>query len=165
MGQTWNPKHKPQSPLLIVWGIFKGKFKLIIDFIQFFFNEHLTFGFGWDSEGGGPITSRSLLIYGDFMNSSFIWYCNFLKLMPQSSSYWGPWYVVGWGNMPQAGRSHVRFLMMLLNIFNWPNPSSCTMALGSTQPLREMSTRSLPGRKGRPARKSGNFTAICEPTA
>jgi hypothetical protein len=27
------------------------------------------------------------------------------------------------------------------------------MALGSTQPLIEMSTRNLPGRKGRPARK------------
>jgi hypothetical protein len=29
--------------------------------------------------------------------------------------------------------------------FNWPNPSSRTMALGSTQPLTEMSTRNLPG--------------------
>jgi branched-subunit amino acid transport protein len=30
--------------------------------------------------------------------------------------------------------------------FNWPNPSSGTMALGSTQPITEMITRSLPGR-------------------
>jgi hypothetical protein len=37
------------------------------------------------------------------------------------------------------------------------------MALGSTQPLKEMSTRNLPGGKGRPARKADNFTAICEP--
>jgi hypothetical protein len=37
------------------------------------------------------------------------------------------------------------------------------MALGSTQPLTEMSTRNLPGGKGRPARKVGNLTAICEP--
>jgi hypothetical protein len=29
--------------------------------------------------------------------------------------------------------------------FNWPNPSSRTMTLGSTQPLTEMSTRNLPG--------------------
>jgi hypothetical protein len=29
--------------------------------------------------------------------------------------------------------------------FNWPNPSSRTMALGSTQPLTEMSTRKIPG--------------------
>jgi hypothetical protein len=37
------------------------------------------------------------------------------------------------------------------------------MALGSTQPLTEMSTRNLPGCKKRPARKGDNFTAICEP--
>jgi hypothetical protein len=29
--------------------------------------------------------------------------------------------------------------------FNWPNPSSRTMALVSTQPLTEMSTRKIPG--------------------
>jgi hypothetical protein len=37
------------------------------------------------------------------------------------------------------------------------------MALESTQPLTEMSTRNLPGCKGRPARKADYFTAICEP--
>jgi hypothetical protein len=37
------------------------------------------------------------------------------------------------------------------------------MALGSTQPLTEMSTWNLPGGKGRPARKADNLTAICEP--
>jgi hypothetical protein len=37
------------------------------------------------------------------------------------------------------------------------------MALGSTQPLSEMSTRNLSGNKGRPARKVDNLTAICEP--
>jgi hypothetical protein len=37
------------------------------------------------------------------------------------------------------------------------------MALVSTQPLTEMSTRNLPGGKERPARKADNFTAICEP--
>jgi hypothetical protein len=37
------------------------------------------------------------------------------------------------------------------------------MALGSTQPLIEMSTRNCPGGKGRPARKADNLTAICEP--
>jgi hypothetical protein len=36
------------------------------------------------------------------------------------------------------------------------------MALGSTQPLAEMSTRNIPGGKGRPARKADNLTAICE---
>jgi hypothetical protein len=28
-----------------------------------------------------------------------------------------------------------------VDFFNWPNPSSRTMVLGSTQPLTEMSTR------------------------
>jgi hypothetical protein len=37
------------------------------------------------------------------------------------------------------------------------------MALGSIQPLTEMSTRNLPEGKGRPARKADNLTAICEP--
>jgi hypothetical protein len=36
------------------------------------------------------------------------------------------------------------------------------MALESTQPLAEMSTRKLPGGKGRPARKADNLIAICE---
>jgi hypothetical protein len=37
--------------------------------------------------------------------------------------------------------------------FNWRNPPSRTTALGSTQPLTEMSIRILPGDKG-PARKA-----------
>jgi hypothetical protein len=38
------------------------------------------------------------------------------------------------------------------------------MALESTQPLTEISTKNLPGGKGgRPARKADNLTAICEP--
>jgi hypothetical protein len=39
------------------------------------------------------------------------------------------------------------------------------MALGSTQPLTEMSPRNRPaGVKVRPARKAENLTAICERT-
>jgi hypothetical protein len=53
--------------------------------------------------------------------------------------------VVGWGTMLQAGRSRFRFLMRSLDFFYLPNPSSRTMALGSTQPLTEMSTRNIPG--------------------
>jgi hypothetical protein len=30
-----------------------------------------------------------------------------------------------------------------VDLFNWPNPSGRIMALGSTQPLTEMSTRNL----------------------
>jgi hypothetical protein len=37
------------------------------------------------------------------------------------------------------------------------------MALGSTQTLAEMSTRNLPGSKGRPAVKADNLTSIYEP--
>jgi hypothetical protein len=37
------------------------------------------------------------------------------------------------------------------------------MAVGPIQPLTEMSTRNLPGGKGRPARKADNLTATCDP--
>jgi hypothetical protein len=37
------------------------------------------------------------------------------------------------------------------------------MALGSTQPLTEISSRNIPGGKGRPARETDNLTAIFEP--
>jgi hypothetical protein len=52
---------------------------------------------------------------------------------------------------------------VVTGFFNWPNPSSRIMALGSTQPLTEMSTRNLPGGKGRAVREADNLTAICEP--
>jgi hypothetical protein len=38
------------------------------------------------------------------------------------------------------------------------------MALVSTQSLTELSTRNVPGGKGRRARKADNLTAICELT-
>jgi hypothetical protein len=37
------------------------------------------------------------------------------------------------------------------------------MTLWSTQPLTEMSTRNVPGGKGRPQRKADKLTAISEP--
>jgi hypothetical protein len=50
--------------------------------------------------------------------------------------------------MLEAGRSRVRVPMRWI-FFCLPNSSSCTMALGSTQPLTEMRTRNLPvGVKG-----------------
>jgi hypothetical protein len=63
--------------------------------------------------------------------------------------------------MLQAGRARVLFLMRSLDfsidlIFS-------SVRLGSTQPLTEMSTRNLPGGKGRPAPKADKLTAICEP--
>jgi hypothetical protein len=51
----------------------------------------------------------------------------------------------------------------VIGIFNLPNPSSRPMALGSTQPLTEMSARNLPGGKGRPVSETDKLTAICEP--
>jgi hypothetical protein len=63
----------------------------------------------------------------------------------------------------QAGRSRDR-VPMRWTFSNLPNPSGGTMALGSTQPLTEMSTRNLkkkPGGKGRPARRDDNLAAIC----
>jgi hypothetical protein len=48
---------------------------------------------------------------------------------------------------------HISIPDEVIGFFNWPNPSSRTMALGSTQPITEMSTRNLPGGKGRPARE------------
>jgi hypothetical protein len=42
----------------------------------------------------------------------------------------------------------------VIGFLNLPNPSSCTMVLGSTQTLIEMSTRNLPGGKGRPTSKT-----------
>jgi hypothetical protein len=51
----------------------------------------------------------------------------------------------------------------VIGYFNWPIPSSRTVALASTQPLIEINTGSIPGVKGRPARKADNLNAICEP--
>jgi hypothetical protein len=64
--------------------------------------------------------------------------------------------------MLRVGRSPVR-APDEVDFFNLPNPSSRAMALGSTQPLTEMSTRNFPGGKKRPARKADNLAAIYEP--
>jgi hypothetical protein len=63
--------------------------------------------------------------------------------------------------MLQAGWSPVR-VPDEVDFFNLPYPSSHTMALGSTQPLTEISTRNLPGGKKRPARRADNHAAIYE---
>ena len=50
---------------------------------------------------------------------------------------------IGRGTALQAGRSWVWFPMVPLEFFIWHNPSGHTVALGSTQPLREMRTRNI----------------------
>jgi hypothetical protein len=64
--------------------------------------------------------------------------------------------------MLRVGRSPVT-VPDEVDFFNLPNPSSRITALGSTQPLTEMSTRNLRGGKKRPARKADKLAAICEP--
>jgi hypothetical protein len=69
-----------------------------------------------------------------------------------------------WGIVSIANKTVYRIVYPdEVDIFNLPNPSSRTMALRSTQPLTEMSTRNLPEVKERAARKADNLTAICEP--
>jgi hypothetical protein len=48
----------------------------------------------------------------------------------------------------------------VIGIFQWHNPSGPTMALGSTHPLTEMSTRCISWGQRRPVRKADNLTAI-----
>jgi hypothetical protein len=61
-------------------------------------------------------------------------------------SVWGPRWHSGYGAVLQIWRSLVRFQIVIWN-FHWHNPSDHTTALGSTQPLSEMSTRRIPGVK------------------
>jgi hypothetical protein len=62
------------------------------------------------------------------------------------STYGARGSVIGSGTMVRAGRSRDRVPMRWI-FFNLPYPSSRTVALGSTEPLAEMSTRNLPGVK------------------
>ena len=48
----------------------------------------------------------------------------------------------------------------VIGIFHWRNPSDRTMALGSTEPLTETSTRSISWEQRRPVRKADNLTTI-----
>jgi hypothetical protein len=54
--------------------------------------------------------------------------------------------------MLQAGRSRDRIPMRSLDF-----------SIDLILPLTEISTRNLPGGKGRPANKADNFIVICEP--
>jgi hypothetical protein len=71
---------------------------------------------------------------------------------------------VACGTTLQAGRQGIRFPMRSLDFSIYLILPAVLWPWGSTQPLTEMSTRNLPGGKGRPARKADSLTAICEPT-
>jgi len=49
----------------------------------------------------------------------------------------------------------------VIGIFHWPFPSGRSMALGSTQPLTEMCTRSISWGLRRPVRKADNLPPSC----
>jgi hypothetical protein len=53
--------------------------------------------------------------------------------------------VVGWSTILKAAKVMGSIPDEVIEFCNWPNSSSHTMALGSTQPLAEMSTMKLPG--------------------
>jgi hypothetical protein len=59
--------------------------------------------------------------------------------------------VVGWGTNATSRKVAGSITDEVIGFFYWRNPSSRTMALGSTQPLTEMSIRNLPGSKEMPA--------------
>ena len=48
----------------------------------------------------------------------------------------------------------------VIGIFHWHNPSGRTMALGLTQPLREMSTKNISWEERRPLRRADNLTTF-----
>jgi hypothetical protein len=65
--------------------------------------------------------------------------------------------------MLRAVRSRFRLPVRSLDFFSIPNHSSRTIVLGSALPLIEMSTRNLPGGKGRLIPKADNLTYFYEP--
>jgi hypothetical protein len=60
-------------------------------------------------------------------------------------------------------KAHLCVYTFSMPIISITNPPSRIMALGSTQPLTEMSARKFPEVKGRTLLKANSLTAICKP--
>jgi hypothetical protein len=70
------------------------------------------------------------------------------------------WYCMDWCSCLRQYATNWKVVGLIpddiTRFFNWPNPSSCTTALGSNHPLTEMSTRNHPGVENVRAWKSQN---------
>jgi hypothetical protein len=66
------------------------------------------------------------------------------------------------GTVPKPETSRLRFSIKSFDS-QLLNPSSRTVALGSTHPLIEMSTRNLPWVIGSLAWNANNLTVVCKP--
>jgi hypothetical protein len=76
------------------------------------------------------------------LHSCYLEIWSWLLAMHENNSYWTTHHYV-------TSRKVVGLIPhKVIGFFNWPNPSSSAMALGSTQPLTEMSTSNLPEDKG-----------------
>jgi hypothetical protein len=83
----------------------------------------------------------------------------FIALYPENRKRHTGHAAVGWGTMLQAGSIPDD----VIGYLNWPNPSSGTAALGSTQPVTEISIPAIFLRcNGRPVSNADNLTAISE---
>jgi hypothetical protein len=106
---------------------------------------------------------------GETFKPRFRWEPTFLTLLPQTLRLLWSAHILFWKPGNNLAITKVYFHLQyqifddVIRYFNWPNPFSHTWAQGSTQPLAEVNTRNLPGRKGRPARKANNLTAIYGP--
>jgi hypothetical protein len=106
--------------------------------------------------------SNKMDIYTTGYNSSQITICHIVICFDWILSTSDHTSLLHYSVVLQAGRSPVR-VPVEVDFFNLPNPSSGTVALGSTQPLTKMSTRNIPGGKKRPARRADILAAIYEP--
>jgi hypothetical protein len=95
-----------------------------------------------------PVTDL-VLIYESVTSSASVvrwltlhsWTLNSIRLLNYEPSY--EW--MTHGSFATELSNRLRVLLEVSGFFDWPNPSSRTMALESAQPLTEMSTRNLHG--------------------